>query len=149
MRELRAVCLRVAYVAAHRRNPVRGCFGLPDTTVTTTCSYCGVGCSLNVNVKDGSVVNIEPNPEGSANKGHTCVKGRFAHQFAHSKDRLHTPLIKGRNPDGTPAGFREASWEEALGASSASSKFSEISASTARRDSPRSARRAARTKKTT
>jgi len=84
-------------------------FGLPDAQVTTTCSYCGVGCSLHVNVKDGRVVNIEPNPEGSANLGHTCVKGRFAHQFAHSGDRLTSPLI--READGT---FREASWEEAL-----------------------------------
>jgi formate dehydrogenase major subunit len=83
--------------------------GLPDTQVTTTCSYCGVGCSLNVNVKDGRVVNIEPNVAGSANLGHTCVKGRFAHQFAHAEDRLTSPLI--RNDDGT---FREASWEEAL-----------------------------------
>lgn len=96
-------------------------FGLPDETVTTTCSYCGVGCSLNVNVKDGQVVNIEPNPEGSANRGHTCVKGRFAHQFAHSKDRLHTPLIK--QPDG---GFREASWDEALDL--IASKFTDIRA---------------------
>ncbi|MEX2529913.1 MAG: formate dehydrogenase subunit alpha [Gemmatimonadota bacterium] len=84
-------------------------YGLPDRTVTTTCSYCGVGCSLDVNVKDGQVVNIEPNTRGSANLGHTCVKGRFAHQFAHSEDRLRTPLIRGE--DGS---FREASWEEAL-----------------------------------
>lgn len=83
--------------------------GLPDAQVTTTCSYCGVGCSLNVNVKDGRVVNIEPNTGGSANLGHTCVKGRFAHQFAHAEDRLTSPLI--RNDDGS---FREASWEEAL-----------------------------------
>jgi len=64
---------------------------------------------INVNVKDGQVVNIEPNPQGSANKGHTCVKGRFAHQFAHSKDRLDSPLIKG--PDGQ---FHKATWDEAL-----------------------------------
>jgi formate dehydrogenase major subunit len=83
--------------------------GLPDQTITTTCAYCGVGCSLNVHTKDGSVVNIEPNPQGSANRGHLCVKGRFAHQFAHSHDRLTTPLI--RNADGS---FRSASWDEAL-----------------------------------
>jgi formate dehydrogenase major subunit len=82
--------------------------GLPDRTVTTTCSYCGVGCSLNVNVKDGRVAFIEPNRKGSANVGHTCVKGRFAHQFAHSGDRLRTPLIKENGV------FREASWDEAL-----------------------------------
>ena len=84
-------------------------FGLPDTQVNTTCSYCGVGCSLDVNVKDGRVVNITPSRTGSANKGHTCVKGRFAHQFAHSDDSRRAPLIRG--PEG---GFREASWDEAL-----------------------------------
>lgn len=93
--------------------------GLPDRTVTTTCSYCGVGCALDVNVKDGRVVNIEPNAAGSANRGHTCVKGRFAHQFAHAEDRLTSPLI--RNGDGT---FREASWEEAL--SLVVSRFTEV-----------------------
>jgi formate dehydrogenase alpha subunit len=84
--------------------------GLPDRTTTTTCSYCGVGCSLNVNSKDGEVVNIEPNREGSANLGHTCVKGRFAHQFTHSADRLRAPLIN----DGE-GNFREVSWDEVYG----------------------------------
>jgi formate dehydrogenase major subunit len=82
--------------------------GLADETVTTTCSYCGVGCSLNVNVKDGEVLNIEPNPEGSANLGHTCVKGRFAHEYARSSDRLTAPLIRGED-----GGFRTATWDEA------------------------------------
>lgn len=85
-------------------------FGLPDETVTTTCSYCGVGCALDVNVKDGRVVNIVPSKQGSANLGHTCVKGRFAHQFAHADDRLRSPLIKDR----ATGKFREASWDEAL-----------------------------------
>jgi formate dehydrogenase major subunit len=85
--------------------------GLPDATIATTCSYCGVGCSLNVNVKDGAVLNIEPNPEGSANLGHACVKGRFAHQFGYSPDRLTKPLIR----EGESGNFREASWDEALG----------------------------------
>ena len=93
--------------------------GLPDDKITTTCSYCGVGCSLNVNMKDGEIINIDPDLEGSANLGHTCVKGRFAHQFGKSEDRLATPLIK--NGDGN---FREASWDEALDL--VASKFGEV-----------------------
>jgi len=93
--------------------------GLPDSTVTTICSYCGVGCSLDVHTKDERVVNITPSVDGSANLGHTCVKGRFAHQFAHSEDRLTAPLIK--QPDGS---FREASWDEALDLVAA--KFTEV-----------------------
>jgi formate dehydrogenase major subunit len=111
-------CVLVCPVAALEEPGTRE-HGLPDRTVTTTCSYCGVGCSLDVNVKDGRVVNIEPTRDGSANLGHACVKGRFAHQFAHADDRLTTPLI--RKDDG---GFREASWEEALDL--IASKFTEI-----------------------
>ena len=84
-------------------------FGLPDQTTTTTCAYCGVGCTLDVAVKDGQVISISPNKKGSANQGHACVKGRFAHQFAQSKDRLTTPLIKDEHGK-----FQPASWDEAL-----------------------------------
>ncbi len=111
-------CVLVCPVAALEEPGTRE-HGLPDRQITTTCSYCGVGCSLNVNVKDGRVINIEPNAEGSANLGHACVKGRFAHQFAHSEDRLTSPLI--RNADGS---FREASWDEALDL--ITTKFTEI-----------------------
>lgn len=83
--------------------------GIPDATVTTTCGYCAVGCTLDVHTKDGAVVNIEPNADGSANRGHACVKGRFAHQYTRSRDRLRSPLIKGDDGE-----FREASWDEAL-----------------------------------
>lgn len=83
--------------------------GLKDETIPTTCSYCGVGCTLDVNVKDGEVLNIEPSVSGTANQGHTCVKGRFAHEYARSGERLTSPLI--RTGEGK---FREASWDEAL-----------------------------------
>lgn len=102
-------CVVECPVAALEEPGTRGT-GLPDEVVTTTCSYCGVGCSLDVNVKDGRVINIVPTKTGSANIGHTCVKGRFAHQFAHSDDRLTKPLIKNRET----GEFREASWDEAL-----------------------------------
>jgi formate dehydrogenase major subunit len=81
-----------------------------DRTVGTTCAYCGVGCSLDVNVRDGAVVSIDPTLEGPSNRGHTCVKGRFAHGYARAADRVTTPLL--RRPDGT---WRDASWDEALG----------------------------------
>jgi len=79
-----------------------------DRTVTTTCAYCGVGCRLEAHVRDDRVVAIDPALDGPANKGHTCVKGRFAHQFTISDERLKNPLIK------TSTGFRDATWDEAL-----------------------------------
>src|SRR5579871_312892 len=80
-----------------------------DHTVTTTCGYCGVGCRLEAHARGGKIASISPAIDGPANLGHTCLKGRFAHQFSRSRDRLTAPLI--REGDG----FRLASWEEAIG----------------------------------
>jgi formate dehydrogenase major subunit len=81
-----------------------------DRTITTTCAYCGVGCALEVHVRDDRVVAIDPAADGPSNLGHTCVKGRFAHQYARAADRVTTPLL--RRGDGS---WREASWDEAMG----------------------------------
>lgn len=74
--------------------------------VKTTCSYCGVGCQMELLVKGDRVVGVEP-ARGKANNGLLCVKGRFGYPFINHPDRLKTPLIK-RNGK-----FEEASWEEA------------------------------------
>jgi formate dehydrogenase major subunit len=80
-----------------------------DTDVTTTCGYCGVGCRLEAHAHDGRVVSITAAQDGPANKGHTCLKGRFAHQFSRSRERLTTPLIRDTNGD-----LQTATWEEAI-----------------------------------
>ena len=59
-----------------------------DSTITTTCGYCGVGCRLEAHARDGKVASISPALDGPANEGHTCLKGRFAHQFSRHRDRL-------------------------------------------------------------
>lgn len=74
--------------------------------VRTTCSYCGVGCQMELLVKGQKVVGVEP-ANGKANNGLLCVKGRFAYPFINHPDRLKTPLIKKNGK------FEEASWEEA------------------------------------
>lgn len=79
--------------------------------VTTTCTYCGTGCTLQLNVKDDRVVgvsSIRDSENSPVNKGALCVKGRFGWDFIHSPERLTTPLIKENGE------FRPASWEEAL-----------------------------------
>src|SRR5580698_1757227 len=78
-----------------------------DHNVSTTCGYCGVGCRLEAHVRDGRIASISPSLDGPANEGHTCLKGRFAHQFSRSRERLTAPLIR------ESGGFRLASWEEA------------------------------------
>jgi formate dehydrogenase major subunit len=80
-----------------------------DRTATTTCGYCGVGCRLETTAIDGRIVSIRPALDGPANEGHTCLKGRFAHGFTRSPDRLRTPLIRDAGGE-----LRPASWEEAL-----------------------------------
>ena len=75
--------------------------------VPTTCTYCGVGCQLELQVKDDTVVGAQP-LYGEANKGLLCVKGKFGYNFINHKDRLTKPLIR---KDGV---LTEASWEEAI-----------------------------------
>lgn len=74
--------------------------------VRTTCSYCGVGCQMDLVVKGKQVVGVEP-AKDALNKGLLCVKGKFAYKFINHPDRLKTPLIK-RNGK-----FQEATWDEA------------------------------------
>lgn len=76
--------------------------------VKTVCPYCGTGCTIDLNVKDGKVIGVTGNPEGDVNGRFLCVKGRFGYQFIHSEDRLKTPLVKENGE------FREATWDEAL-----------------------------------
>ncbi|HEX4804303.1 MAG TPA: formate dehydrogenase subunit alpha [Conexibacter sp.] len=79
-----------------------------DSDVTTTCGYCGVGCRLEAHVRNGRIASISPALDGPANDGHTCLKGRFAHQFSRKRDRLTSPLIR------EGGSFRIATWEEAI-----------------------------------
>ena len=76
-------------------------------TVRTVCTYCGVGCNLDVAVKDNEVVSITAPYDAEVNQGHTCLKGRYAFKFYNHADRVRTPLIK-RN-----GAFEEATWDEA------------------------------------
>ncbi|MBS1545940.1 MAG: formate dehydrogenase subunit alpha [Bacteroidetes bacterium] len=78
-----------------------------DEVVRTTCTYCGVGCNLDVKVKDGTVAGITAPYDAEANQGHTCLKGRYAFKFYEHPDRLRTPLIK-RNGEFVPATWDEA-----------------------------------------
>jgi len=75
--------------------------------VETTCPYCGVGCQLELNVKDNEIVKVTTNRD-NVNRGQTCVKGKFGLDFVTNEDRLTKPLMK---VDGE---FKEVSWDEAF-----------------------------------
>ena len=76
--------------------------------IQTTCPYCGVGCQLELWVKDNRIVRSNGVEDVSPNYGRLCVKGRFGYDYIAHPDRLKKPLIK---KDGE---FVESSWDEAL-----------------------------------
>jgi formate dehydrogenase major subunit len=78
-----------------------------EKKIRTICSYCGVGCNLDVAVKNNSVLSISAPWNAEVNQGHTCLKGRYAFRFYNHPDRLRSPLIKKNGV------FEQASWDEA------------------------------------
>ncbi|HEU5435490.1 MAG TPA: formate dehydrogenase subunit alpha [Telluria sp.] len=84
--------------------------GQAEHSITTTCAYCGVGCSLKAEMKGNEVVRMVPAKDGKANEGHACVKGRFAWGYATHKDRILKPMIRSKITDP----WKEVSWDEAL-----------------------------------
>ncbi len=88
--------------------------GQPERAVTTTCAYCGVGCSFKAEIRDEGddieVVRMAPNRDGHANQGHACIKGRFAYGYATHTDRITKPMIRAKITDP----WREVSWDEAF-----------------------------------
>jgi formate dehydrogenase major subunit len=84
--------------------------GQAQHSITTTCAYCGVGCSFRAEMQGEELVRMVPNLDGHANHGHSCVKGRFAIGYASHPDRILKPMIRARISDP----WREVSWEEAI-----------------------------------
>ncbi|MGE3343426.1 MAG: 2Fe-2S iron-sulfur cluster-binding protein, partial [Vicinamibacterales bacterium] len=61
--------------------------GQPEHSVVTTCAYCGVGCAFKAEMRGETVVRMVPYKDGKANRGHSCVKGRFAWGYATHRER--------------------------------------------------------------
>ena len=84
--------------------------GQPEHSVVTTCAYCGVGCAFKAEMRGEEVVRMVPYKDGKANRGHSCVKGRFAWGYTTHKDRILKPMIREKITDP----WREVSWDEAF-----------------------------------
>ncbi len=74
----------------------------------TVCTYCGVGCSFDVETRGREILRVQPQLEGPANSISTCVKGKFGWDYVNAEDRLTVPLVRDGNR------FRETTWDEAL-----------------------------------
>ena len=93
----------------------------PDRITRTTCPYCGVGCTLDLHIKDDFIYRVTSPFDSPVNHGNLCVKGRFGYDFIYNPERVTTPLIR-KTPQ-TPgrrtqafdrSEWREVSWDEAL-----------------------------------
>jgi formate dehydrogenase major subunit len=84
--------------------------GQPEHSKITTCAYCGVGCAFKAEMKGDQVVRMTPYKGGKANRGHSCVKGRFAFGYATHRNRITSPMIR----DSIEDQWKEVSWEEAF-----------------------------------
>ena len=93
----------------------------PDRIVPTTCPYCGVGCALDLHIRQDFIYSVTSPFDSIVNQGNLCVKGRFGHDFIDHPNRITTPLIRSapqKSGDRTQAfdrrQWREVSWDEAL-----------------------------------
>ena len=90
--------------------------GSAGTTRTVgVCRFCGCGCGVIVEAKDGRLVSVTGDPDNGSSRGLNCVKGYYLASALYGDDRLTTPLIRDdKATKGTPGGLREATWDEAL-----------------------------------
>ncbi len=96
--------------------------GTPERSVVTTCAYCGVGCTFRAEMRGEQLVRMVPWKDGKANRGHSCVKGRFAWGYAQHQDRILKPMIRAS----IDQPWREVEWDEAF--AYAASELKRISA---------------------
>lgn len=79
--------------------------------VQTTCTYCGVGCQLDLNIKDGKVISVTSNPDAPVNGMALCVKGRYGYDFIHHPERLTKPLVRRYLLENGSKSFQGKGWE--------------------------------------
>ncbi|MFG1296456.1 MULTISPECIES: formate dehydrogenase subunit alpha [Xanthobacter] len=84
--------------------------GTPEHSVVTTCAYCGVGCAFKAEMRGDELVRMVPYKDGKANRGHSCVKGRFAYGYATHQDRILKPMIRSSITEP----WKEVTYEEAI-----------------------------------
>jgi predicted molibdopterin-dependent oxidoreductase YjgC len=57
-----------------------------QTVTTTICSFCGIGCNLDLHVQDNRIVKVTSPLDHPTTEGHLCIKGRFGYAYLHSEE---------------------------------------------------------------
>jgi formate dehydrogenase major subunit len=81
----------------------------PTTWTKTTCPYCGTGCDLQVGTHQDRIITIRPDETSPVNRGHLCVKGRYAHGFVDADDRITEPMLRAKGGE-----WQQVSWDVAI-----------------------------------
>jgi formate dehydrogenase major subunit len=102
-------CVQACPTGALQERAVKE-LGMPDTATVTTCGYCGVGCTFRAEMQGEQLIRMVPWKDGKANRGHSCVKGRFAWGYANHKERILNPMTRAAIDEP----WREVSWDEAF-----------------------------------
>jgi formate dehydrogenase major subunit len=102
-------CVQACPTATLQEKAVKE-IGKPERAVVTTCAYCGVGCTFRAEMRGEQLVRMVPWKDGKANRGHSCVKGRFAWGYANHRDRILEPMVRESIEDP----WRVVSWDVAF-----------------------------------
>ncbi len=103
-------CIEVCPVGCFMRVPFRYKTRPWDLTgADTICPYCGTGCRMVVEERDGDVIRSRAQLGVGINSETLCARGRFGYDFIHHPDRLTTPMLR------TNGQLQPATWDETLG----------------------------------
>ncbi|UCG77349.1 MAG: NADH-quinone oxidoreductase subunit NuoG [Nitrospirota bacterium] len=80
-----------------------------EKEIESLCGFCGVGCSMVLQMRENTILRTIPRMDLGINKGLLCAKGRFGYDLVESSKRLTAPLVR-KNGKLVPV-----SWDEALG----------------------------------
>jgi predicted molibdopterin-dependent oxidoreductase YjgC len=64
-----------------------------QTVTRTVCSFCGVGCNLELHVQDNRIVKVTSPLDDATTSGHLCIKGRFGYGYVQELGDLATTPI--------------------------------------------------------
>lgn len=85
--------------------------GAPDRIVQTTCGYCGVGCQIELNIRDERILRVTTKDPGAVNGRQLCVKGRYGYDYVHHPDRLTKPRVRRYLLEGGPKRASGSAWD--------------------------------------